>query len=268
MLRKIFIYIGLTAIILIFAGYFYFASTLVKQGEANEICNQVKVLVLDSHENRFVSEKDVKNILINSSLKPIGRNINDLNVLELEKLLNKKSAIKNSEVSVSRSGLLRVSITQRRPMLRIQTKNGGFYIDDTGYVFPLVTSFTSYVPIISGNIPIKLREGQRGRVDSKENDWINSVLKFGEYIDKYEFWNSQIQQIYIEKNGDVTLFTRVGDHTINFGPIDNIGYKFKKLSTFYQNIVPIYGWNKYSTVNLKYSNQIVCTLRDIENKRR
>lgn len=92
------------------------------------------------------------------------------------------------------------------------------------------------------------------------------MLKFGEYIRNHEFWSSQIQQINILPNGELSLYMRVGDQTILFGGMDNMEYKFKKLEAFYRNIVPLQGWNKYSQINLKYSDQIVCTLK--ENKKK
>jgi len=45
---------------------------------------------------------------------------------------------------------------------------------------------------------------------------------------------------------------------ILFGPMDEIEEKFKKLKLFYKEVLPKKGWNTYSSINLKYKNQIVC----------
>jgi cell division protein FtsQ len=58
---------------------------------------------------------------------------------------------------------------------------------------------------------------------------------------------------------------RVGDQSIHFGSLDNVDKKFDKLEAFYKNVVPTYGWNRYSRIDLKYADQIVCTLKK-ENK--
>ena len=73
---------------------------------------------------------------------------------------------------------------------------------------------------------------------------------------------SLIQQIYVEDNGDIVFYTSVGDQKIIFGAVEDIDYKFAKLNAYYRQIVPAYGWEKYSTVNLKFSDQIVCTARN------
>lgn len=266
MLKKIITYFILGIITAIFAAYFYFASMLTAKGKPDEICNSISVTVLDSAINSFVSVSEVREILTDSKSDPIGMNVEAINLYELEEMLNGRSAIRRSDVAVDRNGSIYVSITQRRPVLRIETANGGFYVDDTQYVFPLIRTFTSYVPIVSGNIPIKLEEGYRGTVDKEDTKWMNNIIRFGDYLDNHEFWNAQIQQIYIDERGDIILYTRVGDQSIIFGSFDNIGYKFAKLDSFYQSIIPDRDWNRYESVNLKYSDQIVCKKKKDYNK--
>jgi hypothetical protein len=178
----------------------------------------------------------------------------------VEELLNKRSAIKNSQVSITRDGIMNINITQRKPILRIQTENGGFYVDEEKYIFPLVSSFTSYVPIVSGKIPFTLNSDHRGLAIEDYNDWMGKILNLGYYINYHPFWNAQIEQIYVGENGDIYLSPRVGNHKIVIGDLDNIEAKFKKLYAFYKTIIPVEGWDKYSSVNVKYNNQIVCQL--------
>jgi cell division protein FtsQ len=85
-------------------------------------------------------------------------------------------------------------------------------------------------------------------------------MLLGSFLENDPFWNAQIEQIYIDSSGDIILSPRVGDHKIIFGDLKDMGTKFNKLYTFYKNIVPEEGWEKYSTVNLKYKDQIVCKL--------
>jgi len=262
MIKKIFSIIGIVILFSIVATYFILVSDLKEKGDRTIMCQNITVTILDSLQNRFVSKKEVKDILISSKANPLKQHPCDLNLSDMENLLNKKSAIKFSDVSVTRDGKILVDITQRRPVLRIETRFGGFYVDDTNYIFPLVNTFTSYVPIICGHIPIKLSEGYRGETADHESKWLNKILKFGKFLDNHEFWNAQIQQIYIEKNQDLVFYTRVGNQKIIFGQPENIEYKFNKLNAYYHNIVPNEGWNKFKEINLKYSNQIICT----ENK--
>lgn len=262
MLKKVITYCLAALAVLLFCGYFAAASFLSSKGRKTELCTGISVRILDSASNRFVSPSDIEEIISSSDVNPLGRPRQEARLTDIENLLESRSAIRHSDVSVSRDGILRVSITQRRPLLRVQTAKGAFYIDDTGYIFPWVSSFTSYVPVVSGHIPVNLEEGYRGVPEKEDRSWIEGMIKLAHYLDRHPVWNAQIQQIDVEENGDITFYTVVGDQKIIFGSTDDIDYKFAKLKTFYRQIVPVYGWERYSAVNLKFSDQIVCTLRD------
>lgn len=266
MLRKILTYTAVISAALVFCGYFTAASVLSARGSREEMCTGIAVRILDSAANRFVSPAEIEGIVTSSELNPVGQLRSTADLCAIEDLLESRSAIKHCDACIGKDGILRVSITQRRPLIRIQTSNGAFYIDDTGYIFPWVSTFTSYVPVVSGHIPVKLEEGYRGVPEKSDRKWVSQMISLANYLDRHPVWNAQIQQIYIEPGGDMIFYTVVGDQKIIFGEIDDFDYKFAKLKAFYTGIVPVYGWERYSAVNLKFSDQIVCTRRHTHDK--
>lgn len=258
MLRKIVIFLFISLISCIFAAYFIFVSGLRVEDSKLEVCRDIKVTITDSLVNRFIGKDDVKAYITSSKYKPYGRKKEEINVYDIEQMLNRKSVIKSSDVAISSDGIMYVSVQQRKPVLRIETSEGGFYIDNEMYIFPLSETFSSYIPIVTGNIPFKYKPGYKGETDSRSREWLKRIMELGAYIERDEFLNAQIQEIHIEENNDVCLYTRVGDQKIIFGELDRFSEKFNKLVTYYENIVPVYGWNAYSEVNLKYLDQIVC----------
>ena len=177
-------------------------------------------------------------------------------------MLNRRSAIRESQVSLTRDGLMKVEITQRRPLLRIETSGGGFYIDEFEYIFPLSESFTSYVPVVSGHIPLDLNAGFRGEAEDEDTPWITKIMELGRFLNENPFWGAMIEQIYVAENGDLILSPKVGEIKIILGRPDDIEQKFRKLLAFYRNIAPEKGWTRYCEVNLKYKGQIVCKLNN------
>jgi cell division protein FtsQ len=105
-----------------------------------------------------------------------------------------------------------------------------------------------YLPVASGHI----------------NDSIaaNDVMMVARAIGKEKFWKSQIEQIYFEKNGKVIMVPRVGNHIIELGPAEELDKKLEKLYSFYQNGMNSIGWNKYSRINVEFSDKVICTKRD------
>ena len=183
MLKKVVTYILMGIAVLIFCGYFAAASILARKGAREVMCTDVSVRILDSAVNRFVSPGDIRSILTSSAVSPIDRPRDEINLHDIEDLLNSRSAIKKSDASIANDGILDISITQRRPVIRIQTGSGAFYIDDTGYIFPWVSTFTSYVPIVSGHIPVRLEEGYRGVPEETDRKWVGQIISLALWLD-------------------------------------------------------------------------------------
>ena len=123
MFRKILI--SLVAVLAVGAmgAYFYFAQMLYSKGKSTQVCKGIEVTLLDSLQNRFVSKNEVISIMDGFMGESIGKSVDEIDLHIAEQLLNQRSAIKESQVSITRAGELRIDITQRKPVLRIQTES-------------------------------------------------------------------------------------------------------------------------------------------------
>ena len=61
---------------------------------------------------------------------------------------------------------------------------------------------------------------------------------------------------------DIELIPRVGNQRIILGDADSLEKKMTNLLLFYKKAMPQVGWDTYRTINIKYTNQIVCEKRD------
>jgi hypothetical protein len=87
---------------------------------------------------------------------------------------------------------------------------------------------------------------------------VNALYRAALLMKKDSFWDAQIEQIYVEPNGEWIILPRVGDYEILLGLPDNFEKKLQRLRVFYREGLPRVGWERYSTISLKYENQIVC----------
>src|SRR3989339_1005531 len=257
MFKKILIYTGYVLITAALVAYFFWSSVLTAEETDKLHCTEIKVAVLDSAKNRFVSPAEIKELLRVEGITPGESKIKHINLYELENIINNRTAVKISQVSINRRGILKVDITQRRPVLRLETANGGFYMDETAYIFPLMRSFTSYVPVVTGNIPLNIPVGFRGELKNNQK-WANKIKELGLFLERENFWNSMVEQIYVDSSGTILFTPRVGKIEIVFGEPENIDFKFKKLYAFYTKVIPAMGWESYKRVDLRFGNQLVC----------
>ena len=65
MVKKVLTYIGLSLLTIALGAYFYFAMQLQRRYADKEVCREIKVTLLDSAQNRFVTKTEVIDIIEN-----------------------------------------------------------------------------------------------------------------------------------------------------------------------------------------------------------
>lgn len=258
MFNKILKYAAITVIGLCFSTYFIHTSNLNKRGEQTEMCSDVDVIISDSAKFGFIKKEEIDKFIRESPDGYLGTKRSDVDLYQLEQKLSRYNAIKDCSVSIDRKGIMSVKVTQRRPLFRIEGGQRVLYVDNDGYIFSPSSNFALYVPIITGEVPVVYNDEINDNMSDPEREWISGMINFVSHIENDPFLSAQIQQIDIEKGGDISLYTLAGDHKIVFGQPDNMELKFQKLMAFYKYIVPNKGWKTYSQIDLSYSDQIVC----------
>lgn len=219
-----------------------------KAGRSKVLCNALDVQIKDAYE--FVTPDDIRGFLDRKYGVYIGQRLDSLDLGRMERMLEEKSVVMKSEAWTTRDGVLHISIVQRAPALRFQRGSQGFYIDKTGYVFPLHSSYTADVPLIEGDIP-PLEDGQNA-------EWSKGLLELCSYITSSRQWKERIEKISVGAGGDVELKTIDGKERFIFGFPDDIPAKFAKMGKYYSHIRPSKDEGYYKSVNLKYNKQIIC----------
>jgi cell division protein FtsQ len=248
-------WIGLLLYLLLILGF-------VRRERMNTSCNQIRCNIDKAHE--FVDTTDVFTLLRNDSIFPLNKSIKQLNLLQIENCIEAHEAIKNAEVYLDMDGLLHLDVLQRNPVLRIITQtNMHYYVDEELGLMSVGYEYTADVPVLSGYLPDTLVQAFRQENDTlKYSDLdfnMQEIIKFADFIYHDELWRDLFVQIYINKNHEFELVPRVGNQIIILGKLENYEYKMKKLKAMYMDAFPKYGWKKYREINLKYSNQVVCS---------
>ena len=222
-------------------------------------CKGLNVVILDSLENDFVSRTDVQKFLEKEYGQYIGIPIDSINLSRIEDIIDGRSAVMKSEAYVTKDGMLNIKVTQRKPIVRFQKEGGGFYADAEGFVFPLQSSYASYVQIVDGNIPINMKSGHKGKIENpKEKEWFDKVMNVVNFIEGSKIWKDRIVQIHVDNGGELILIPREGKERFNIGQPVNIKDKFDRMATYYTAIAANREGKTYRTVTLKYDGQIVC----------
>lgn len=222
-------------------------------------CEGIRVVIKDSLTNSFVSAKDIKTYLDKSYGKYLGMPLDSMDLTRMEEVIDSRSAVKKSEAYVTRDGYLNISVTQRRPVVRFQKTDGGFYADAEGCLFPLQNSFASHVQVVDGNIPLKANTGHKGYIeDSKEKEWFEGIMEIINFLDDSRTWKGKIVQIHVDENSNLVMIPRQGKERFIFGKPENTEEKFEKMERYYSTILPEKGSGHYRWIDLRFDDRIVC----------
>jgi len=239
--------LGLVCLFLLTAAYFAGSTMLVQQEKGKVVCTHFHIEIVDSMAVQLVLQQDIRAFLKNNRIPIVGEKMVGINLHQLEQLVGQERGIKSCEVFTHLNGVLRLRITQRSPLFRLETPKGSYYLDESGLIFPTISQRTVYVPVVSGSVPV-------GDVS-----WMAQLLDFGRYVRNHRFWNAQIEQIYVHEPNHIELIQRVGTPTtVLMGNFNRFENKLQKLYTFYRTVAPAYGWDRYECVDLRFLNQIVC----------
>lgn len=230
-------------------AYIAYAMLFLSGPDENEKCVAVEFTVKQDEKSAFIDKKDIEDMLKAAHVYPMGMLMKDVDAEKIEQIIAKNDFISKVECYKSANGKFCISVEQRVPVIFVAPDGkDGYFVDAQGKVIPFKGDATDLV-VSSGNIDEKYA--------------CSKLAEFGQFLQGNEFWNNQIEQIYVQKNrkGErvVELVPRVGNHIIFLGKLDDYQRKLHKLETFYQKAVKTVGWEKYARVDLEYDGQIICT---------
>ncbi len=227
-------------------------------------CTRIIISISDSADYHFVTKRQLLNLAYGDDDKILGRLVRDVPVPEIEKRINLLRELKEAEVYMTIDGALHVFVDQRDPVMRVMPDEGGdYFVDEEGVIVRRRNLYTPRLHIVEGNVHISkpMLDGISVFDTSIKNSILPDIWHFVKYIDSDSFWSAQIDQIYVDERDEVDLIPRAGSHLVHLGTFENFRGKLRNLSAFYEKVLPVAGWNKYSVINLEYKDQIVCKRR-------
>ena len=172
---------------------------------------------------------------------------------------SKVACLSDVYTAVSVSGKVVVKATQRRPVARLFYGGKEYYFDSEGVIMPSSRLAEPDVIVTGGDFTEPLR------VDSL-NAQVKSLVLVASWLDASKTYKGLVDQLYIERDGDIIMVPKLGSQLVELGDADNLDEKFAGLMAFYREGMPRAGWNTYSRISLKFRGQVVCTKENINNK--
>ena len=232
------------AVVVAVLGYLTFVLTDIANRPATSVCEKVEIKIMDSTQAGFISREEVERILEKKNLRLTGRKMEDINSATVQKTLLKNTFISEATCYKTPDGRFNILISQRLPVMRVMAADGAdYYMDAHGKIMNPM-GYSADLVVATGHISKSFAK--------------DSLLTLGIFLRDNDFWNDQIEQIDVRKDGSIDLVPRVGSGLLHVGDVSNLDTKFRNLRALYEKVFPTIGWNKYASINLEHTNQIIC----------
>ena len=218
-------------------------------GQAEDrTCEGIRVEIIDSIPDGFITDEYVRSILTRNKISPEGMKISEVSLEQIEQLMLEESHIERASCYYDAAGRLCIKVVPQQPILHVISQKGeDYYLSSTGLSMSTGT-FNVDLCVATGNITKKFAA--------------EHLLEFARYIHDDLFWSEQIEQIHVVSPEEIELYPRVGQHVIELGSVNGFQEKLSRLRTFYREGLERVGWNKYKKISLAYDGQVVCTKAD------
>ncbi|GIZ14831.1 cell division protein FtsQ/DivIB [Capnocytophaga catalasegens] len=195
------------------------------------------------NQNVYITDENIREILFNDIDQETSLKKNLLKINTLENRLDNNPMVENSEVYMTIDGILKTKIKQREPIARVFSGNNFYYLDNKGKQMPLSKAYSARVPLIIGTF---------------SDQELEDIYRVAKHIYDDKFLSENITEIIVDKK-IFRLKMRIANFDVILGDVSNLKIKFDNLKAFYKKANKDNILDKYTRVNLRYSNQVVCT---------
>jgi cell division protein FtsQ len=221
--------------------------------QAHRKVKGVQLIVKSPAGVRFLTDDAVRNMLFTSRhVDPAALTLAQVNERSMEAILRTNPWVKDAQVYTDAERIMHIILTQRVPLVRIFEEDGNsYYLDAALQAMPLSAQYTHYTPVITG-VP-KLGSDSGSKVVK------GKIVGLVQHIKNDTFWNAQVSQIDMSRDGRFELIPVLGKQRIIVGDTSRLQQKLDNLFAFYKQVQNKVGWDKYNILDLRFEGQVVAS---------
>lgn len=230
----------------------------------NTPLRSIAITIERNHEKGFLDRDHMIAELVTICDTTQRTAVGKINMVKVEKMLIDNPWIESAASFIDIDSRLLVNAKEYEPVLRVFNHEGqSVYITQEGYILPTCPSYTPRVLIASGHFRFDIPQKAKARItDSIYNESrLTEAFYICQAIENDTLMKSCIGQLYYNVNHEFELIINGLEAKILFGNAENAADKLLRLKLFLKQKGQSEELSKIKTLNLKYKNQLVCTVK-------
>ena len=208
-------------------------------------CTALEFNITDSDERLYLSETELTALLQQTDLYPVGRKLNIVSLQRIENTILRHPMVRTAECYLTPRQIMRIRLTQRVPVLHVQTALENYYIDSDRKVMPSRNAIRDKVLIVTGTVGVQTAAG----VMTDFAIWLEDEDYWQERIHHVELKSPQMVYVYYADNGKIEKAV--------LGSMHRYDRKLRKFRTFLQNRPPDVQEKNYTEYDLRFRGQVI-----------
>lgn len=211
---------------------------------SEEPCVSLKYDILDQQERMYVTEGELNNLLRSQDLYPVGRAIDRRQIHRIEQIIGHHPMVRTAECYVTPRWEMRIQVTQRVPLLRVQVPGDAYFIDTDRRVMQARATVKDTVLIATGAVGPQIASRQ--------------LADFAQWLQDEPYWKARIRFVHVQTPQMIYLYMRQpGQPRVVLGSMNQYKKKLTKLRTFLDNSAEATQGKQYIEYDLRFHGQVV-----------
>lgn len=213
----------------------------------DEKCTDVEIVVVNGDSTAFVTPAGVMSDLKGHGVELVGKAMADINASDVEEALRDSPYLESADIVKCQGGRLLIRVSQLVPVLRVFDGDESYYVNRVGKRMSANMYYHCDVPVVQGHFTKRYPATR--------------LLPLINYVEGDSLLRSLVTMYLVRDTNNIIVVPQFSGHVVNIGNADDFENKFAKLKQFYNEVMPVKGWNTYDTISVKWNHQIVATRR-------
>ena len=211
-------------------------------------CKALEYVIEDSAERMYLTENELTALLQAEDIYPVGRTLNTVSLHRIERAVARHPMVRTAECYLTPRHVVKVRLTHRVPVLRVQTALDNYFIDTDRKVMQARAAIRDRVLLVTGTVGVQIASGV--------------LTDFALWLQDEEYWTERIHHVQVASPQMVYLYLkdesgRMREERIVLGPMRDYERKLNKLRVFLQNSAPEIQQKHYTELDLRFKGQVV-----------
>ena len=208
-------------------------------------CSALEYIISDSEDRLYLSETELTALLQQEDIYPVGRKLNIVSLQRIENAIKRHPMVRTAECYLTPRQVVRIKLTQRVPILHVQTALENYFIDSDRKVMPARNAIRDKVLLVTGTVGVQTAAG----IMTDFALWLEEEPYWQEHIHHVELKSPQMVYVYYRDNGRI-------DKAV-LGAMRNYDRKLRKFRTFLQNRPLDIQEKNYTEYDLRFKGQVI-----------